>query len=604
MSYLPFALLSNLLNSVSLTVDKFLLSKTIKDPLTYIFYFSLISILVILVMPFTKIPTTQVLVLASLSTLIWTGGAYAMFKVLQTGQVQRVIPVIGTLTPLFILIFNQTNDPILINEKWAIFLLLFGLILLNLTFLKGQITKREILLEITSAFLFAISYLLLREAFLRQDFLTVFVWSKPILIPLGVFIFAHPKLRKRVLQFKNTKDKIPKKSLLLFIFGQISSGISELLLIFSISLANPAIVNSLQGTKYLFLGLFAFILGKKFPEIFKEKPAGLLNFAKILGVVFIIVGLYILSYSQKIQQNGDLGVTFSTKYAKELGLDPQKTFDNITTELKVKKIRLPIYWDEVETFPNRYDFHRMDYYLNKADELGVGVILVLGYKVPRWPECFAPQWVSNLTKDMRQAKILKLVKAEIEYFKKFPAILSWQVENEPLLRYGVCDKVSSLTLKLLKKEIEIVKSGDFRPVIVTDSGELSSWLATLGLADNFGTTLYRQVWDKYLGNFQFPLPPAFYTLKDQLVRTILGKKGSTYIVELQAEPWLPERKRADEVALDEQLRLTPVSKLNEYILYARETYFSEIYLWGVEWWYYMDKMGHPQYLEYAKTLFK
>lgn len=602
MSYLPFAILSNFLNSVALTVDKLLLTKTIKDPLTYIFYFSLISILVIFFIPFTKTPTTQVLVLASLSTLVWTGGAYAMFKALQIGQVQRVVPVIGTLTPLFILILNRTNDQILINEKWAIFFLLAGLILLNLNYLKGRIKLKEILVETLSAFLFAIAYLLLREAFLRQDFLSVFVWSKPILIPLGAIIFLNPKLRARVLQFKG--GKIPKKSLILFIFGQLSSGLSEVMLLFSISLANPAIVNSLQGTKYLFLGLFTFIVGKKYPEIFTEKPSSqLLHLAKILGIILIVLGLYLLAYSSQKSPNQQIGVTFSTRYAKELGLDPQKTFDNITTDLKVKKIRLIVYWDEVETFPNTYQFHKMDYYLNQADESGAKVILVLGYKVPRWPECFAPPWVSGLTRDMRQAKILKLIKAEVEYFKKFPAILSWQVENEPLLRYGVCDKASSLTLKLLKKEIEIVKNQDSRPVVVTDSGELSSWLNTLGLADNFGTTLYRQVWDKYLGNFQFPLPPAFYTLKDQLVRTILGKKGSTYVMELQAEPWLPERKRADEMALDEQLRLAPVSKLNEYILYAKQTNFSEIYLWGVEWWYYMDKLGHPEYLEYAKTIF-
>ena len=583
MSYLPFALLSNLLNSIALTVDKFLLAKTIKDPLTYIFYFSLISVLVTFLIPFTKIPTTQIFFIASLSTLIWTAGAYAMFRALQTGQVQRVIPVIGTLTPLFILIFNQTNDPILINEKWAIFLLLFGLILLNLTFLKGQITKKEILLEVTSAFLFAISYLLLREAFLRQDFLTVFVWSKPILIPLGIFIFLHPKLRKRVLQFRDKKENIPKKSLLLFIFGQISSGISELLLIFSISLANPAIVNSLQGTKYIFLSIFAFIFGRKYPEIFKEKTGGkLFNSTKILGIILIFLGLYTLSYSFQNPKNVEFGVTFSTKYAKELGLNPRETYNKILDDLNIKKVRLPLYWDELETFPNHFKFYKMDYYLNKASQEDVKIILVLGHKVPRWPECFAPPWVSNLTREMREEKIIKLIQSEIEYFKKFPAISAWQIENEPLLGFGVCDRRDDQTINLLKKEIEIVKSQDSRPIIITDSGELSFWFKAMGLSDTFGITLYRQVWDKYLGNFQFPIPPAFYTFKDQLVRTILGKGGSTIISELQAEPWLHERERSDQVSLDEQINLMSVSNLKDYVSYAKQTNFSQIYLWGVE----------------------
>lgn len=298
MNYLPFAILANLLNSIALTVDKFLLSKTIKDPLIYIFYFSLISTLVTLLIPFTKIPTREVFILASLSTIIWTLGAYAMFKALQIGPVQRVIPVIGTLSPIFILIFNQTSDRILVNEKWAIFFLLTGLILLNLAFLKGQIKLKEILAEIFSSTSFAISYLLLRAAFLNMDFFTVFVWSKPVLIGVGVTILIIPNLRQRVFQFKKESRKLSKKSLLIFMFGQTSAGLSELLLIFSISLASPAIVNSLQGTKYIFLGVLAFILGKKYPEVFKEKTTGkFLNFAKILGTVFIILGLYILSFT-------------------------------------------------------------------------------------------------------------------------------------------------------------------------------------------------------------------------------------------------------------------------------------------------------------------
>ena len=67
------------------------------------------------------------------------------------------------------------------------------------------------------------------------------------------------------------------------------------LTVFSISLANPVIVNSLQGTKYIFLLIFAAILGKKFPEVFYEKSTKLFNFAKLIGIVLIVVGLYLLS---------------------------------------------------------------------------------------------------------------------------------------------------------------------------------------------------------------------------------------------------------------------------------------------------------------------
>jgi hypothetical protein len=41
----------------------------------------------------------------------------------------------------------------------------------------------------------------------------------------------------------------------------------------------------------------------------------------------------------------------------------------------------------------------------------------------------------------------------------------------------------------------------------------------------------------------------------------------------------------------------------KYVNFAQKTGFDEVYLWGVEWWYFMKEKGYPEYLEYAKNLF-
>src|SRR3989338_2497021 len=97
MTHLPFTLLAYFFNSLSVVANKFLLNKAIPDPLIYIFYISLLSLLSLLALPFTLYPSPFVLILASISTLLWTLGAYLMFKALKLGQVSRVIPLIGTL---------------------------------------------------------------------------------------------------------------------------------------------------------------------------------------------------------------------------------------------------------------------------------------------------------------------------------------------------------------------------------------------------------------------------------------------------------------------------------------------------------------------------
>src|SRR3989344_3269060 len=256
MNHLPFTLTAYLFNAFSVLASKFLLNKTIPDPLVYIFYISLISILAIFALPFTHIPSVAIFNLASLSTLLWTLGAYLMFKALKIGHVSRVVPVIGTLIPLILLITASGTNAIATIQAWAILILILGMVFLSLqNLLQRSLSKREIIYEVLSAGSFALSYIILRQAYLGADFFSVLVWSRLILLPLCF------------------------------------------LLLFSISLANPALVNSLQGSQYAFLFILAIILGKKYPQIFEEKYTLLTLIPKIIGIILITLGLYLLSTS-------------------------------------------------------------------------------------------------------------------------------------------------------------------------------------------------------------------------------------------------------------------------------------------------------------------
>ena len=291
--YLPISILAFFLNGIAVTVDKFLITKTIPDPLIYIFYFSLISFVALLGIPFTSMPTNEVFFLASTSTIFWTTGAYFMFWALKIGQVQRVIPVIGSLIPLFLLAISFPTGGIIQNQAVAVLTLILGLIFLTLPELRGKLLLKELVFEVWSALFFALAYLLLREAFLKQDFLTVLIWSRPILIPLGIAILLVPVTREKVLSITKQAGSL-KKAGLLFAGGQAAAGVSEILLLFAISLANPTLVNSLQGIKYVFLLIFALILGRKYPNIFKIQKVGWELLTTVLGIILIGIGLTLL----------------------------------------------------------------------------------------------------------------------------------------------------------------------------------------------------------------------------------------------------------------------------------------------------------------------
>ncbi len=595
MNYLPFTLIAYFLNSLSVTINKILLNKSIPDPFVYVFYISVFSLILLPALPFTHLPANEALILASISTLLWTLGAYLMFKALKVGLLSRVIPIIGTLIPLLLLGQALTSSTISINQTWAVGFLVLGLIFITILDWVGKFKKEELIFELFSATAFALSYLLLNQAYQKGEFFSILIYSRLILIPFILLILLLPTLRKKVTQSKDQSINLLGKSGLIFLAGQLAGGAAELLLLFSISLSPPALVNSMQGTQYIFLMLFGIFL--------KEKYTKLSLITKFIGILFIALGLYILNFSQKTLPT-KIGITYSPRYAMELGLNPKTTFIKILSDLNLKYLRLPVYWDEVEAFPNSLNFSQVDFYLNEALKRNVGVVLVLGYKQPRWPECFNPPWVKNLIRLERDRKILNLVSKEINHFKNYQNIIAWQIENEPFLSYGNCDLPNDNTYSRLKKEIEIVRQSDQRPILLTDSGELGFWIKPMKESDIFGTTLYRSVWNPVFGQFSYPIPPVFYALKNTLARSLGASKGETIISELQMEPWIPDLKLPSLSSIQKQLIDFPESKLTDNLKYAKETGFSSIYLWGVEWWYFMDAKGYSKYLQSAKKLFK
>ncbi len=297
MSYLPFAILAYFFNGIAVLIDKFLLTAKIKDPLVYIFYISLFSFGILLLLPLTHVPSLFVFVLASVSTVIWTSGLYFMYKALQVGLVSRVIPIIGVLIPIFLVVEAIFSKSVSQAELTAIFILVLGLIFLTIFEWRGHLKRNELLFEFISAILFAVSYIILRRAFLMDDFVTVLVWSRMVFMPLAIVLFLIPITRKMILiKDEGSKFSLKSKTGLLFLFGQAAGGSSELLITFSVSLATPALVNSLQGSQYLFLFIASLFLGKKFPEIFKETHTHLKTAFKVLGIICIAVGLYILAF--------------------------------------------------------------------------------------------------------------------------------------------------------------------------------------------------------------------------------------------------------------------------------------------------------------------
>lgn len=294
------------------------------------------------------------------------------------------------------------------------------------------------------------------------------------------------------------------------------------------------------------------------------------------------------------------GVSFDPVYARYLGVDAgQAYYEGVIRDWGFRRIRLPAHWETIETTRGTYDFSDLDWYMDRAADANAKVILALGQKTPRWPECHIPRWAMELPKEEYRAELLQYMRATIEHYRAHPAVEFWQVENEPFLDFGECHAFSSADLR---EELSLTANLDpTHPTMTTDSGELSLWLRTARAADYFGTTMYRVVWNSFFGYFEYRLiPPAWYPVR----AAMLGRSADTvFVTELQGEPWSPD-KPITEVPLAEQYISMNRKQLLKNMAYAEATGFPRAYLWGAEWWYWLTKKGETEIASLVKTLKK
>jgi len=332
-----------------------------------------------------------------------------------------------------------------------------------------------------------------------------------------------------------------------------------------------------------------------------------MKFILLIIVSVLVIGLIILaclaiyfSTGKAPEKQISYGVTFSQYFSEQMGLDWQETYKAILDDLGVKKLRIISYWPKVEPVKGQYSFEDLDWQIEQAGQRGVEVILIMGRKVPRWPECHIPDWARELSESEQQERILVLIEQIVGHYKDKEAIKVWQIENEPfLLSFGECPKLSE---EFLDREINLVRELDDRPILLTASGELSSWTKPAKKADIFGTTLYRWVWsDVFQRHIQYPIKPVFYHKRAQLTKLLTGVE-KMIIVELQAETW--NKKMPYETPLDQQLAIMNIDRFKQVIEYTQQTGFDQAYLWGAEWWYWLKtQQNYDAIWQEAKTLF-
>jgi drug/metabolite transporter (DMT)-like permease len=302
--WLPLAIGGHLLNACAFLIDKALLSTSFKRSGTYAALIGGLSCLALFALPWAPIPPAITwLPMAGFGSLfvlaLWT-----FFEALRRGEATRVVPIIGSLIPVFTLL----DTSILVGERLPVNGYIGFAFLVLATFIlssgpeKERLDRKTIAICVLSAFLFAASSALGKLAFLEGGFLSVFVWSRlfaaVIATLIGLFATGVKDELAKLVFVKNPQTAAEEGFKLgLMIFGQLAGATGFLLVQLAISQGSAAIVNAMQSVQYAILVLVAWFGGEKLAQILHEHRTTRAFIAKGSAILLVAFGLYLITHA-------------------------------------------------------------------------------------------------------------------------------------------------------------------------------------------------------------------------------------------------------------------------------------------------------------------
>ncbi len=297
------------------------------------------------------------------------------------------------------------------------------------------------------------------------------------------------------------------------------------------------------------------------------------------------------------------GMSFSVKYAEELGLDWQETLTALLDDLQIRNYRLMSYWDTIEAERGVYTFENLDWQMDQVAERNGTVSLGLGLRQPRWPECHQPAWYNDLSADEQDEALLDFVSIVVNRYKDHPALISYQLENEAVNAwFGTCTK-DDINQERLVREFELVKSLDPNNPVWMSLSDQHGLPLNKPVPDKYGYSVYRTVWNDKTAPFNFyltyPTPIWYHKARMAFINSYQDRE--VFIHELQLEPWAPEA--TVNVSVEEQDKSMDLEQMEENVDFARKIGVQDIYAWGGEWWYWRkQKFDDPSVWEKGREL--
>lgn len=315
MNWLFFTIISYLMLAIVNLGDKFVVDKLIKNAKAYAFVVGFLSAIVFVLAPwFLSWPGLFLFLVNIISGAFFIFALWTMYESLKIGEASRVVVVIGSIIPIFTIIFSILffSESFSLNQWGGILFLIAGMILISFissrrkkwpvffrrlfSVFYGGYNKRWIFLAILSAFLYSLFFITTKYAYSQQDFMSSFIWIRGGSLLVVLLFLIDKKDRKDIVKsFKEKPNKKVRVGKGFVIFNQLLGSGSFILQNYAVYLGPVAIINALQGVQYAFLLILGIFFSIFFPKILKEDISKKVLIKKIIAIFLVAIGLYFIA---------------------------------------------------------------------------------------------------------------------------------------------------------------------------------------------------------------------------------------------------------------------------------------------------------------------
>lgn len=299
---------AQVVNAVVAIADKYLVTdkKQLSSPFVYAYYTSLVTAFWLLVyflgfIPFfqdyglpslynIKIPTLEVVALAFFSAYTFFMALVSLYGTLKRADTSDVMPVVGAVSAistfgLSFLFLGAHHSP---DFVWGIALLAIGTFLVSHLRFSSNIA----LAAVHSGLFFALHYIAMKGMFIATNFDDAFFWSRIALVLFALSWLLVPNYLTLIKQ----ENKLTSRRTGFLVFGnKIMAGVASFMILKATDWGDVAVVQALDGLKFVFILVIGLIFARFLPDAVREKDRSVKTvLRKFLYVTVILIGFVLL----------------------------------------------------------------------------------------------------------------------------------------------------------------------------------------------------------------------------------------------------------------------------------------------------------------------